>query len=68
VKPSTCWHCGPRGYVRISDVLMTGGDYHYLVLCMECGSRGPLKPTKDEAIIAWNTRIEVNNEDNDHVN
>ena len=26
----------------------------YTVMCLKCGSCGPLRNTKDDAIIAWN--------------
>jgi hypothetical protein len=42
VTDLTCW----RGY----------GDYWY-VECEICRAQGPLKPSRDEAIAAWNDRI-----------
>lgn len=28
----------------------------YLVVCLKCKSRGPMKDTKEDALASWNTR------------
>jgi len=33
--------------------------YEYRVVCNECTSCGPARPTEEQAIDAWNTRCET---------
>lgn len=48
-KLKSCPFCGGR------DIRIMGSMYAY-VYCAACGVEGPLKPTREGAATAWNTR------------
>lgn len=61
LKP--CPHCGTGPN---SDYNVTQAQFYRniasrdgYVWCEGCGAAGPTRETRDEAIVAWNTRIKI---------
>lgn len=52
LKP--CPFCGET----IPRMSMSEDRLHYWIFCRNCRSSGPLRPSKDMAIDAWNTRLQ----------
>jgi Lar family restriction alleviation protein len=52
-----CPFCGGKKCLELDNV---GYDIHpnYAVCCDNCETTGPIKPTKIQAIRAWNNRLE----------
>ena len=44
-----CPVCGSRAYPRPSELR----PWEYRVVCSVCGTFGPLRPTREEAVEAW---------------
>jgi len=56
----TCpWGCCTGGPTTVEKKAYWDADHslHYC-LCHDCGARGPMKHTQEEAITAWNARHE----------
>lgn len=53
IKPRPCPFCGLRHF---SDVVGSGSvsNFVYYVQCENCGARGPLSPTYNDAVSDWN--------------
>lgn len=51
--PSSCPFCGSVSAPPDLD----GDDVSWVVVCPDCGGRGPTRSTRDDAVAAWNRRI-----------
>lgn len=56
IKLLPCPFCGSEDIVDLGGSAIGGLSLLYYITCCECHCRTVVKPTKEEAIKAWNTR------------
>lgn len=51
-----CPFCGSKQYIKMEDSFFATCFNEFSVNCSGCYTTGPLEPTKEAAVKAWNTR------------